>query len=62
MVILPAGARGQYKIQCTARWHERCYFSSNLTDFKKLFFKIDKKNESELIFCGMNSCFSSLNT
>ena len=59
---MPAGARGHYKIQCNVRWHEKCYFSSNLTDFNKLFLKIDKKIESESILLGMNSRFSSQNT
>ena len=39
---MPAGARGHYKIQCNARL--------NLTDFNKLFFKVDQKIEPKSIF------------
>ena len=50
MLIVPTGARGHYKIQCNARWQKKCYFSLNMTDFNKLFFKVDQKIEPKSIF------------
>ena len=42
---MPAGARGHYKIQCNARWHELKFFLRTTVSIFFFFFQNDQKNE-----------------
>ena len=46
MVIIPAGARGHYEIQCNARWHEIKVFSLTTASISIIFGKTENEAES----------------
>ena len=42
---MPTGARGHYKIQCNARWHQILVSHELLHQFSSIFFLKAEKNE-----------------